>query len=303
MLWVDEINADIALVPLGLLVAVPAPGATNDLLAPLVLVTADHTVMEHHHATTPREELLEAPTLVAGDLHAVGGINHQHVGGLKLGCCREFPGTAGGDSPLGEELGPFTQESRVIVLVGAVGFDTAANEHAKRSGMETEGDGQQGPHRQEGSQELFHGFSQTTQIADAVTDARIQGRIDPLGTHDGKGEPGQSMEALWDLQYRILRGVLCVDGTLECQRCTSAQPGQSAESFRAARTARGQKEAEKRLKCSSSEIPRPTPQSKSSYPIILWPDRSEQQLGRWFDVAFEAGGIRGHDLRVHDRLF
>jgi hypothetical protein len=63
--------------------------------------------------------------------------------------------------------------------------------------METEGDGQQGPHRQEGSQELFHGFSQTTQIADAVTDARIQGRIDPLGTHDGKGEPGQSVEALW----------------------------------------------------------------------------------------------------------
>jgi hypothetical protein len=111
------------------------------------------------------------------------------------------------------------------------------------------------------------------------------------------------MEALWGLQYRILRGVLCADGTLECQRCTSAQPGQSAESFRAARTARGQKEAEKRLKCSSSEIPWPTPQSKSSYPIILWPDRSEQQLGRWFDVAFEAGGIRGHDLRVHDRLF
>jgi hypothetical protein len=57
------------------------------------------------------------------------------------------------------------------------------------------------------------------------------------------------------------------------------------------------------LKCSSSKIPRPTPQSMFSFSIILWPDRSEQPLGRWFDVAFEAGGIRGHGLRVHDRLF
>ena len=107
VLGVDEIDAHIPLVPLGLLVAVPAPGAADDLLAPLVLVAADHTVMEHHHATTPGEEVLEAPPLVTGDLHAVGGINHQHVGRLKLGRCWEFHGTAGGDSPLGEELGPF----------------------------------------------------------------------------------------------------------------------------------------------------------------------------------------------------
>lgn len=32
------------------------------------------------------------------------------------------------------------------------------------------------------------------------------------------------MEALMGSRYRILQGVLCVDGTLECQRCTSAQP-------------------------------------------------------------------------------
>lgn len=84
----------------------------------------------------------------------------------------------------------------MIVLVGSVGFDAAADEHAERSGLKSEGEHQQGPHRQEGSQELFHGLSQTTQIADAVSGARIQWRIDPLGTHGGKGEPGQSMEAL-----------------------------------------------------------------------------------------------------------
>lgn len=84
----------------------------------------------------------------------------------------------------------------MIVLVGAVGFDAAADEDAERSGVKSDGERQQGPHRQEGSKELFHGLSQTTQIADAVADARIQVRIDPPGTHDGKGEPGQSIEAL-----------------------------------------------------------------------------------------------------------
>ena len=62
----------------------------------------------------------------------------------------------------------------MIMLVGAVGFDAAADEDAERSGLKSDGERQQGPHRQEGSKELFHGLSQTTQIADAVTDARIQ---------------------------------------------------------------------------------------------------------------------------------
>ena len=196
VLRIDEIDPDIALVPLSLLLAIPAPGAADDLLAPLVLITADHAVMEHHHATTAGQEVLEAPTLVADDFHAVGRVYHQHIGRLQLGLCREFHSAAGGDSSLGEELGPFTQESRMIVLVGAVGFDAAADKDAERSGVKSDGERQQGPHRQEGSKELFHGLSQTTQIADAVADARIQVRIDPPGTHDGKGEPGQSMDAL-----------------------------------------------------------------------------------------------------------
>ena len=157
MLRIDEIDPDVALMPLGLLVALPAPGAADDLFAPLVLVATDHAVMEDHHAASAGQEVLEAATFVAGDLHAVGRVDHEHVGGLELGGRREFHGAAGRDAPLGEELGPFTQESRVIVLVRAVGFDAAANEHAERSGMEAEGDGQQGPHRQEGSKQLFHG--------------------------------------------------------------------------------------------------------------------------------------------------
>ena len=171
VLGVDEIDPDVPFMPLGLLVAVPPPGAADDLLAPLVLVAADHTIMDDHHTTAARQEVLEAGALIAGDLHAVGGIDHQHVGRLELGRRREFHGTAGGDPAFGEELGPFAQEPRVVVLVGPMGLDAAADEHAQRGGLESDGERKQGPQRQEGSQELFHGFSQAAHTTDTVAGA------------------------------------------------------------------------------------------------------------------------------------
>ena len=82
MLGIDEIDPDIPFVPLSLLVAIPAPGSADDLLAPLVLITADHAVMEHHHATTAGQEVLEACTVVADNFHTVSRVNHQHIGRL-----------------------------------------------------------------------------------------------------------------------------------------------------------------------------------------------------------------------------
>ena len=79
VLGIDEIDPDIALVPLSLLLAIPAPGSADDLLAPLVLITADHAVMEHHHTTAAGQEVLEACAFVADDFHAVGCVNHQHI--------------------------------------------------------------------------------------------------------------------------------------------------------------------------------------------------------------------------------
>ena len=79
VLGIDEIDPDIALVPLSLLLAIPAPGSADDLLAPLVLITADHAVVKHHHATAAGQEVLEACAFVADDFHAVGCVNHQHI--------------------------------------------------------------------------------------------------------------------------------------------------------------------------------------------------------------------------------
>src|SRR5437899_5953340 len=70
MFPVHEINADLALQPSGLFVAVPAPGTALDFFGPVMLVAAHDTVVDYRKAAPAPEKLFEGRALVAGDVHA-----------------------------------------------------------------------------------------------------------------------------------------------------------------------------------------------------------------------------------------
>ena len=90
ILRIDEIEPDLALMPLGLLLSLPAPRAAQNLLGPLVLIAGDDAIMDHHHAAAALEKLLEPGAFLAGDLHAVGGVDDHDVGSVQLGGRRKL---------------------------------------------------------------------------------------------------------------------------------------------------------------------------------------------------------------------
>ena len=130
MLQVHEIDSHVALQPLGLLVAVPAPGAALDFFRPLILITAHDAVVDHHQAAAAFEEFLEIGALFADDLHAVLGVDHEHVGVVELLRRREIHRAVGLGAALVEQFFPIGEEPRVIVLVRSVGLDSGADEDA-----------------------------------------------------------------------------------------------------------------------------------------------------------------------------
>src|SRR5206468_10083942 len=112
MLRVHEVEPDFALEPLGLLVPVPAPGAAQDFFGPLVLVAADHAVMNYDQTPAAPEELLETVALLADDLHAVRGVDHQHIGVLEFVPSRKIHRAVRFGAALVEQILPFPEKAR-----------------------------------------------------------------------------------------------------------------------------------------------------------------------------------------------
>ena len=97
-----------------------------------MLVSAHDAVMDDDQTAAAAEELLEARALFADDLHAVLGVNHEHVGVLQLLARRKIHRTVGLCAALVEHFLPFREEARMIVLIRAVGLGAGANKHPER---------------------------------------------------------------------------------------------------------------------------------------------------------------------------
>ena len=136
VLLIDEVKTNVALEPFGLRVAGrfvgPDPCAANDALAPFVLIIRHHGIMDDDHATTALEEFFKTHPLIAHDLHSVRGIDDEDIGAVELlgGWERHRP--AGLEAAFAQQLGPVRQETRVVVLVGAVRFDAGPDEDTER---------------------------------------------------------------------------------------------------------------------------------------------------------------------------
>jgi hypothetical protein len=74
--------------------------------------------------------VLKARAVVAHDLHAVRGVDDHHVGGVELGGGGELHRAVGLHAAPVEQLRPFGEEARVVVLVGTMGFHARADENA-----------------------------------------------------------------------------------------------------------------------------------------------------------------------------
>ena len=139
MLGIHPADSDIALQPLscffpGQVGRRQAPGAADNLLAPLVLIGAHDAVMNHHQSAAALKEFFQARALLADNLHSILRVDDEHVCALKMCRRRKIQGPINIHSALGQQLLPILKKSWMIVLVWTMGFDTGADEDAERGG-------------------------------------------------------------------------------------------------------------------------------------------------------------------------
>jgi len=109
-----------------------------------VLIAGHDTVVEHHEAAAPPEVVLKTGPLLADDPHAIGGIDDDDIRRVELGLGRELHRAVHPDAPFTQELRPVSEEPRVVVLVGPMCLDPAADEDAEGIGRLEDLEGQQG---------------------------------------------------------------------------------------------------------------------------------------------------------------
>ena len=81
--------------------------------------------MNHDDAAAPLRELLDIRPLLGSDVPGVLGVNDHHVARVELLGRRPILRAVDFRPALREQLRPVRQKTRVIVLIRAVGLDSA----------------------------------------------------------------------------------------------------------------------------------------------------------------------------------
>ena len=132
MVWVYKIHPYLPFIPFGAAV-LPYPGASLNFLGPVVLVAADHAIVDDDQAPTASEESLKLNPLFALYFHTIRGKHNQDIGVFELFGCREIHRSLDFDAPFPEQGCVVTEEPRVVMLTGAVGFDAGSYKHSERA--------------------------------------------------------------------------------------------------------------------------------------------------------------------------
>ena len=109
------------------------PRAADDGLEPLRVLAADR-VVDGHHAAAALEEFLQIRALLRRDGARLGGEHQQHIGLLQLLGGGEIHRALDLRAAFGQELRPFAEETRVVMLARSVRLDAGADEDAQRLG-------------------------------------------------------------------------------------------------------------------------------------------------------------------------
>ena len=106
------------------------PGSANDRFEPL-RIGAAHRVVNHHQTSAALVEFFQVASLLRRNRAGLRRIHHQHVCFFQLFAARETHGAVGFRAAFAEQSFPFRQETRVIMLSGAVRFFPATNKNTQ----------------------------------------------------------------------------------------------------------------------------------------------------------------------------
>ena len=123
VLAIGEVETYVTLLPL----RVPVfPSASGDGLEPSRVIAA-HGVVDHHQSPTASEEDLQVVSLRTANRRPFRRVEHEYVSLCQDARAGKLHARRHARPPLPQEISPFREEPRVIVLPGSMGLHSRPN--------------------------------------------------------------------------------------------------------------------------------------------------------------------------------